>query len=55
MKCYIDATHRNDAFQQVRQAAGIAEGSIVNEDGDTLYGVKVYGVPIGSTNYLVLA
>ena len=48
MKCFIDEEHRNETFHQAREATGIAEGTLENENGETRYGVKAYGVPIGT-------
>ena len=52
MKCFIAEEHRNETYHQAREATGIAEGIIENENGDTFHGVKAYGIPIGTKNTL---
>ena len=52
MKCFIDEEHRNKTYHQAREATGIAEGTVENENGETFYGVKAYGVPIGTKEYI---
>jgi len=52
MKCFIAEEHRNETYHQASEATGIAEGIIENENGDTFYGVKAYGVPIGTKEYI---
>ena len=42
----------NETYHQARQATGIAEKIIENENGDTFYVVKAYGVPIGTKEYI---
>jgi len=52
MKCFIAEKHRNETYHQAREASGIAEGIIKIENGDIFYGVKAYGVPIGTKEYI---
>jgi len=35
-------------YHELREAANIPEGFIEGEDGTTLFGLRAYGVPIGS-------
>ncbi len=35
-------------YYELREAANIPEGFIEGEDGTTLFGLRAYGVPIGS-------
>jgi len=52
MKCFIAEEHRNKTYHQAREATGIAEEIIESESGDISYGVKAYGVPIGTKEYI---
>ena len=51
MKCYIADEHHNDAYYQERTSSGIDEGTIKDENGNTLYSLN-YSVPIGSDEYI---
>ncbi len=52
MKCFINEEHRNEAYHQAREATGIAEGNVENENGETFYGFKAYGAPIGTKEHI---
>ena len=48
MKCYIKESKKSEIYHELREAANIPEGFIEGEDGTTLFGLRAYGVPIGS-------
>jgi len=48
MKCYIKESKKSEIYHELREAANIPEGSTESEDGTTLFGLRTYGVPIGS-------
>jgi len=48
MKCYIKESKKSEVYHELREAANIPEGFIEGEDGTTLFGLRAYGVPIGS-------
>jgi len=48
MKCYIKESKKSEIYHQLREAANIPEGVTEGEDGATLFGLRAYGVPIGS-------
>jgi len=52
MKCFINEEHRNETYHQAKEATGIAEGNVEDENGEAFYGVKAYGVPIGTKEYI---
>ena len=48
MKCYIKESKKSEMYHELREAANISEGFIEGEDGTRLFGLRAYGVPIGS-------
>ena len=56
MKCYIKESKKSEMHHELREAANIPKEFIEGENGTTLFGLRAYGVPIGSeifvTEYL---
>jgi len=52
MKCYIKESKKSEMYHELREAANIPEGFTEGEDGTTLFGLRAYGVPIGSEAYV---
>jgi len=48
MKYYIKEPKKSEIYHELREAANIPEGFTEGEDGTTLFGLRAYGVPIGS-------
>jgi len=48
MKCYIKESKKSEIYHELREAANIPEGFTESEDGTTLFGLRAYGIPIGS-------
>ena len=48
MKCYTKESKKSVIYHELRKAANIPEGFIEGEDGTRLFGLRAYGVPIGS-------
>ena len=48
MKCYIKESKKSEMYHELREAANISEGFIEGEDATRLFGLRTYGVPIGS-------
>ena len=53
MKCYIKESKKSEIYRELREAANIPEGSTEGEDGTTLFGLRAYGVPIGSKVFVM--
>ena len=49
-KCHIHKDYRNNEYHRLR--GDIEEGHVVNINGSKSYGVKVYGIPVGSNKYI---
>ena len=50
MKAYIHASHRNHEYHLIR--VGIEEGHTIDMNGVKSYGINVYGIPVGSDQYI---
>jgi len=48
MKCYIKESKISEIYHELREAANIPDGFTEGEDGTTLFGLRAYGVSIGS-------
>jgi len=48
MKCYFKESKKSEMYHELREAANIPEGFTEGEDRTTLFGLRAYGVPIGS-------
>jgi len=53
MKCYIKESKKSEMYHLLREAANIPEGFIEGEDGTRLFGLRAYGVPIGSEIFVI--
>ena len=49
-KGYIHASHRNHEYHLIR--ARIEEGHTIDMNGVKSYGINVYGIPVGSDQYI---
>ena len=47
---YIHKDHRNNEYH--RHRGDIEEGHVVENNGSKSYGVKVYGIPVGSNKFI---
>jgi len=48
IKCYIKESKKSEMYHELREAANIPEGFIEGEDGTRLFGLRAYGLQIGS-------
>ena len=48
MKCYVKESKKSERYHELREAANIPEEFIEGENRTTLFGLRAYGVPIGS-------
>ena len=49
-KCYMKESRKNQAYHEAK--GNIEEGSIKDDEGNILKGLRVYGIPIGSEEYV---